>query len=510
MITENKKRKNQAIVMRATILKFLFPIGVLLVISFFTNHTLGWAADLTYQVLKTKKPQKVELVAGTSVVIEVPIAIKRASIANTEVADTRVLSNKHVYVIGKTIGVTNLTLWDKKNGRVFAVLDLNVRPDVSRLKAHLHKVLPGEKNVSVSAAHDSLTIWGTVSGPVIVQQVLDIAEPYAPKKIVNLLTVGGVQQVMLEVRIAEMSRELSKRLGFNWTSLNSAGDGIFVNKLNNLAQIVPSDAAVISPLVPGNISPFGLALNQAVNVVLRFQTGSITTTGFIDALKQSGLVKILAEPTLVALNGQEASFLAGGEFPFPVPQNFNTTTIKFKKFGVGLSFRPTILGNNRISIEVAPEVSELDFQNAITIQGFTIPSITTRRVKTVVELKDGQSFAIGGLIRENVREQISKFPLLGDIPILGALFRSSSFLKSETELVIIVTVHIIKSLDVVKQTVPTDFFVEPSDYEFFIEGKMEGPRQSRDGKASVTSLRKPSTKRTTTVGLDGEFGHIWP
>ena len=133
--------------MRATILKFLFPIGVLLVISFFTNHTLGWAADLTYQVFKTKKPQKVELVAGTSVVIEVPIAIKRASIANTEIADTRVLSNKHVYVIGKSIGVTNLTLWDKKNGRVFAVLDLNVRPDVSRLKAHLHKVLPGKMSV---------------------------------------------------------------------------------------------------------------------------------------------------------------------------------------------------------------------------------------------------------------------------------------------------------------------------------------------------------------------------
>jgi pilus assembly protein CpaC len=298
-------------------------------------------------------------------------------------------------------------------------------------------------------------------------------------------------------------------LGFNWTGLNRDGTGIFMNKMNNLAQVVRPTQAQIGPNPPSDISPFGLALNQVVNGIIRFQTGNITMTGFIDALKQNNLVQVLAEPTLVALNGQEANFLAGGEFPFPVPQSFAVTTIKFKKFGVGLSFRPTVLGENQISVEVSPEVSELDYRNAVEVNGFSIPSITTRRAKTVLELKDGQSFAIGGLIRDNVREQISKFPVLGDVPVLGPLFRSSSFLKSETELVIIVTVHMVKPLNVVKQTDPTQFFVEPNDYEFYMEGKMEGVRQSVYGKSSVTSLARPSNN-LSAVGLDGDFGHIWP
>ena len=238
---------------------------------------------------------------------------------------------------------------------------------------------------------------------------------------------------------------------------------------------------------------FATTIGAAINALFRLQTGGVTLTSFIDALKEDGLVKILAKPTLVTLSGQEASFLAGGEFPIPVPQREDTITIEFRTFGVGLSFTPTVLSDRQISLRVAPEVSELDFANAVSLSGFVVPALTTRRVSTVVELADGQSFAIAGLLDESVRESISRFPVLGDIPILGALFRSVSFQKSETELVIIVTPHLVKPVDVAQQPLPTDAFIEPNDVEFLLLGKLEG---SHKGGASGK--------------LDGQFGYIMP
>ncbi len=217
---------------------------------------------------------------------------------------------------------------------------------------------------------------------------------------------------------------------------------------------------------------FATTIGSAINALFRLQTGGVTLTSFIDALREDGLVKILAKPTLVTLSGQEASFLAGGEFPIPVPQREDTITIEFRTFGVGLSFTPTVLSDRQISLRVAPEVSELDFANAVSFSGFVVPALTTRRVSTVVELADGQSFAIAGLLDESVRESISRFPVLGDIPILGALFRSVSFQKSETELVIIVTPHLVKPVDVAQQPLPTDAFIEPNDVEFLLLGKL--------------------------------------
>ena len=214
-------------------------------------------------------------------------------------------------------------------------------------------------------------------------------------------------------------------------------------------------------------------------------------------------MKILAEPTLVALSGQEASFLAGGEFPIPVPQALGVISIRFKQFWASLTFTPTVLANNKISIAVAPEVSDLDFTNAINIQGFLIPAITTRRASSVVELDDGQSFAIAGLLRDTVRQQISKFPFLGDIPILGALFRSSRFQKDETELVIIATPRLVKPLDMAKQTLPTSQYIEPSDFDFYLMGQMEGSDRNR--------VRRTVSQQTPKDGgFEGEFGHTIP
>ncbi|MCZ6799093.1 MAG: type II and III secretion system protein family protein, partial [Nitrospirae bacterium] len=235
-----------------------------------------------------------------------------------------------------------------------------------------------------------------------------------------------------------------------------------------------------------------------------------------------------AEPTLVSISGQEASFLAGGEFPVPIPQSFGVTTIKFKEFGVSLKFNPTVLSGGNILLKIAPEVSELDFSNGVSFEGFAIPALLTRRVETIIELKDGQSFAIAGLLQENIREAIAKYPLLGDIPILGSLFRSTSFQKNETELIIIVTPHLVKPLDMKKQTLPTDAYLEPNDFEFMLMGYMEGVRRSPSQKSGLPPQNRAGMKKSVKErvsasstaslpplesiggGLEGQFGHLAP
>ena len=306
---------------------------------------------------------------------------------------------------------------------------------------------------------------------------------------VNLLEVGGIHQVMLEVRVAEMKRSIANQLGINFGG--SSGNSSFgISTLGGLTQIVkPSDAMML-------LGPIGLLVSPAVNALFKFSTGSVDWTGFIDALNEDGLAKVLAKPTLITLSGQTATFLAGGEYPVPIPQGLGTVAIEFKQFGVSLAFTPTVLSPEKISIQVAPEVSELDFSVAQRLEGFIIPGLTTRKTSTVVQLGDGQSFAIAGLIQESVKENISKVPFLGDIPILGALFKSSQFQKNETELVIIATPHIVKPIDMASQSLPGDHFIEPNYSEFFLEGLFEG-RQKND---------PPPVKGE----MDGDFGYSIP
>jgi len=455
----------------------------------------GVGAQGMVESVVASEVERFELGVGKSKVVDLTTPIKRASLANPEVADTVVLSPKQIYLTGKSAGVTTLTLW-KENGELFSAFDITVSPDLSQLREQLHKILPDEKDIMVTATHDHLTLSGTISNLARQSRALEIAEPYAPKKVVNLLQVGGAQQVMLEVRVAEMDRNLIRRIGVNMAGADKAGN-FGVTALNSITDLTGSGNTAGGPL--------SQLVTGAVNALVRFQTGDITWTGFIDALKQEDVLKVLAKPTLVAVSGQEAQFLSGGEFPFPVPQAFGVVTIQYKKFGVGLSFTPTVLTNNRISMAVSPEVSELDFANALQIQGFTIPTIATRRATTVVELADGQSFAIAGLLRDNVRETVAKFPVLGDIPVLGALFRSSRYTKNQTELVIIVTPHYVKPMDVAQQALPTDTFIEPNDWEFYLMGWTDGlgyapqAKQARDGRHAET---------TVSHRLDGEFGHM--
>jgi pilus assembly protein CpaC len=467
---------------RLTLSMFL---AFLVVFILFILLSLRVSIAVETEILDARDAQRLQLVVGKSVILKVSKPVKRVSVANPGIADFVLVSPFEIYVTGKAAGITNLTLW--KNKSVVAVYDLEVAYDISRLKEKLHDILPEEGDIRVLATHDSITLSGKVSSAENLSQVLAVSRAFAPEgKIHNLVEVAGVHQVMLEVRVAEMQRSLIRKLGFNFSYLSPSGN-FGISRLGGLVGLTEQLPAA---------APFGLEVSQTVNALFRFNSKGTQWTWFIDALKQEGLLKILAEPTLIAQSGQNAYFLAGGEFPVPVPQGLGTVAIEYKPFGVGLTFTPTVLSDNRINVKVAPEVSEVDFSNAVQFQGFFVPGLNTRKAETTIELSDGHSFAIAGLLRNTVRDVMDKYPVLGDIPILGALFRSRSFQKNETELVIIVTPHLVKPLDMAKQSLPTDFYKEPNDLEFYLLGLMEG--------------REANPSSPVKGQLDGEFGHSTP
>jgi pilus assembly protein CpaC len=456
-------------------------IGIIFVLVLAISGAYATDAVAAAQV----ETKRIELVSGKSVILRTESAVKRISIANPEIADFNLLSPTEIYLTGKAAGTTNLTMW--QDGRLTAVYDLVVSYDVSKLKQQMQEMLPAERDLRIAAANDALTLSGKVTNAAALNQAVAMAKAYAPEgKVANLVEVGGVHQVMLEVRVAEMSKSITKRLGINFAY--TKGNDFGVSLLGGLAEVVsPQDAVIFS-------DPLGFLYSPSVNALFRFDKNGRTWTGFVDALQEDGLIKVLAEPNLVTLSGQTATFLAGGEFPIPVPQGDGDITIDYKQYGVGLNFTPVVLSKDKISIKVAPEVSDLDFSVAVRFGGYVVPGLRVRRTATTVELGDGQSFAIAGLLRENVRSVVSKFPLLGDIPIIGALFQSKAFQKEETELVIIVTPHLVKPLDMAKQTLPTDFYVEPNDAEFYLLSWMEGSGS-------------PKTKKGA---MEGDFGHSMP
>jgi pilus assembly protein CpaC len=440
------------------------------------------------------KGRKINLDAGKSIIIRSEVPIVRVSSADDKVATVTGLSPTQVYVTGKASGVTNITLWQAED-KVAAVYDVEVSPDVSSIKEKIQRLFPEEKGLRISASHDSLTLAGTVSSTAVLSQALALAEAYAPeKKVINMARVSGVHQIMLEVRVAEMDRTLTKNLTINFVSAvkGSIGAGL----LQNLATLPATPISVGTPLLGA------LPLSFAPNTNALFQIGGSKTnvTAFLDALKEDGLVKVLAEPTLMALSGQTATFLAGGEFPVPIPQGLGTVAIQYKEYGVQLSFTPTVLDDNRISMLVSPKVSELDYSTAVTIAGVSVPGLTERGISTVIELGDGQSFAIAGLLQDNITETIAKYPYLGDVPVLGTLFRSSAFQRKETELIVIATPHLVKPIDLRNQPLPTDRYVEPSDTDFFLKGLLQGCE-----KASP-----PPICQDGNAGLEGDFGHALP
>ncbi len=455
----------------------------------------AFGADLLERVKNQEITQVLRLRVGHSKVLRSAFAITRISVADPEIADIILISEKEVYVNGLAPGVTNLSLWGKSR---FTTATVTVEADVSLLKEKLHQILPKEK-IGVESAGDSVVLSGEVSGPIAQDTAISLAAPFAGgkrEKVINLLHVGGVQQVMCEVRLAEVSRSILDRMGINTTIASPSGNfGV-----TNVAA--SSVAAVVSSLTNHAFAAASAPSNFVGGA--GFKAGGLLWTMFFDVLKQKNLGRVLAEPNLVTTSGTEASFLAGGEYPIPVPQSGvgggTTITIDYKKFGVMLAFTPTVLDEGKIAMKVSPEVSSIDPTLSIAyIPGSTtaVPGLRVRRLSTHLEVKDGQTFAMAGLLDDEDRNVISKVPLVGDVPILGNLFRSSNWQKQQTELVVLVTPHIAKPLAPNAARLPTDKWAAPSDAEMYLLGL----DQARPKRAETLQATPPSQQLPQGFGM---------
>ncbi len=454
------------------------------------------AAHLLERVKNQEINQVVRLKVGHSKVFKTPFTLKRISVADPDIADIILISEREVYVNGLAPGVTNISMWGKTR---FTSTSVMVEADLTLLKEKLHQVLPQEK-IGAEAAGDSIVLSGEVSGPVAQSTAIALALPYAggkKDKVVNLMHVGGVQQVMLEVRVAEINRLVAERIGVNFNAL-APGGNFGVNQINNLASV--SDLARVFTGVTRSSSTtsFTQMLTPALTAMGGWTAAGTLWTVFLDLLKQQNLGRVLAEPNLVTTSGQKASFLAGGEFPIPVPQSgiggAATITIDWKKYGVQLEFTPTVLNEGKIAVKVHPIVSELDYTNSLTTDNYVVPGLRTREMDTHVEVKDGQTFSIAGLLSDTSRNVINKFPVLGDIPILGVLFRSTNYQKNETELVTLVTPHLVKPMAPGAARLPTDKWIEPTDIDTYLLGLEQG-------------RTKPTPRPAPAAPLPPGFGH---
>ena len=425
------------------------------------SPSLVLAAEIS-QIKKDGSRSGIQLALGKSRLYQYSESIVRVSVADAAIADVMVMNPKQIYLIGKKVGSTNVFIWHKDDK--LSSLDVSVGIDAGSVQGLLEQLLPTEKNLRVSSAGDSLVLTGQLTDSSKVQQAVLIAQEFTEKKVLNMTTTGHLPQVLLEVKIAEVDKTVADSIG-----LQAQGSNFSFNMLN------------------GTVAPIGFAASASGTI------GSVKT--WLQAQINSGLIKILAEPNIMAISGQDGEFLSGGIVYLPIVQSSgtggNVITLQPQNYGVGVKFTPTVLAEGRINLKVSPQVSEVQSQGITVTAGSSttvFPSITTRQASTTVQLYDGQSFAIGGLIKNNVVEIISAFPGLANIPIIGALFRSSSFKADRSELLIVVTPHIVNPLNQ-RPGLPTDKIIQPTATEFFIEGKLEGaPKEATE--KNDTSIEK--------------------
>ena len=445
----------------------------------------------------------------------------KALIGNPDIADIVPISDTSVYVLGKKTGTTSLTLYNRD--KLIAVVDVVVGPDVTTLKRQLSDLLPADE-ISASMSNDSVVLEGMVRSAVDADRAMQIAETYAPGKVVNLLSLGSSQQVMLEVRFAEVKRSALAQIGVNWDILGDTGklNGAIGNGVHTSPLVDTATGAVTgSQLLHG-------AITDSFAIISRtFRAFGANFNVTLDALERKGAITTLAEPTLVALSGETASFLAGGEFPVPVVQNVGgdatnaaAFTVEWKPFGVSLAFTPTVLSDGVINMVVAPEVSSIDPTASITVNNLTIPGLQTRRAKTTLEIRDGESFAMAGLLRKDFQDTVRQIPLLGSIPIIGALFRSTGFQHEQTELVIIVTPHLVRPVPAGTLKAPTDRVGPPNEADLLINGRTDTgvppaarpfvtpaplppppPPPVAGGSGGMAQAKQPS-------GFEKDYGHV--
>jgi pilus assembly protein CpaC len=399
------------------------------------------AASQTQAPTAEEGPAPLRVMVGKSLLINTTDKLKRVSVTDPEIADAIVVTATQVLVHGRSPGEVSLLIWDQfERSRSF---DLRVDVDVTSAREEIKRIFSDEQ-IDLSASRSAIVLSGHVTSEDVAKHAGMVAAAYS-KNVINVLTFGpvGAQEVLLEVKFAEVDRTAVTQLGLNVFS-NGTGNTIGTSSTGQFGGFQTGNAGTggTSSTGTGSGTSPTINFNQPLNLFL-FRS-DINLGALIQALQQKNLLEILAEPNLIAVNGKEASFLAGGEFPFPIVQpgqGFTAVTIQFREFGVKLKFTPVIMPNNNIHLQVVPEVSQLDFTNALTISGFTVPALSTRRAQTEFEVQDGQSFVIAGLMDNRVTDQYSKVPGLGDIPVLGNLFRSKNMQKSTTELVVLCTVH---------------------------------------------------------------------
>jgi pilus assembly protein CpaC len=392
----------------------------------------------------------INVALGNSHVVSHPVVIRRVSIANPAVADAVPVSSQEILVNGKASGTTTLLLWDNAGGR--RMYQVHVSPDAETLQQDLNNLFPGD-SIAVQSTGGSVILTGRVSQQLTSERAAAITAGFlgvesSDPSIVNHISVPDPGQVLLQVRFAEVSRTAIEKAGIN---LLYIGDNYSAGTSTG-RPTAPTGNLPVGGDIASDVSQ---TFSDALNIFLIDRRNGIGA--FIQALKSNGLFRSLAEPNLLAVHGEEASFLAGGEFPYPVVQggsNVGAVTIQWREYGIRLNFTPTIQPSGNIRLHVAPEVSTLDFANGLTLQGFNIPSILARRAETEIELADGQTFAIAGLIDNSILEDIDKIPVLGDIPILGSLFRSKELRQNKSELLVLVTPRLVQPLDVAPE-VPT-------------------------------------------------------
>jgi pilus assembly protein CpaC len=391
------------------------------------------------------------VMVGKSLLINTTERLRRVSVTDDVVADAIVVTPTQILVHGRAAGEVSLLIWDElERSRSF---DLRVDVDVSTAAEEEKRVFPDEQ-ITVSPSRSAIVLSGHVSTEDVSKRAGMIAEAYS-KNVVNVLTFGpvGAQEVLLEVKFAEVDRSAVTQLGINIFDLGK-GNTVALSQTGQFGSLQVHNTAQTTTTTGNSTTTTTTATPPTINISdflnLFIARTDIPIGAVIKALQQKNLLQILAEPNLIAVNGKEASFLAGGEFPFPIVQpgaGFTAVTISFKEFGVQLKFTPVIMPNGNIHLKVAPSVSALDFANALTISGFTVPALSTRKAETEFELKDGQSFVIAGLIDNRVTDLYNKVPGLGDIPILGNFFRSKSAQRSNSELMVLCTAHRISASD---------------------------------------------------------------
>jgi len=444
----------------------------------------------TLTVMQGEVSSALQVPMNRAVVVESDAPFAELSIANPGIADISTLSDRTIYVLGKAPGRTTLTLLGP-DGRLITNVEVQVTPDVGEFKERLRQILPGE-NIEVRTANDGIVLSGVVSSIERLDRALDLANRYAPDRVSNLMVVGGTQQVMLKVRFAEVQRSVLKTL--NGGLVADDGRNAFGGGSGTIDVAAPPPGETFGTLASVlNVNPA-----SAGQVTGSFDIGGLAFNVLLESLESKDLVRTLAEPNLTALSGQEASFLAGGEYPIPVVDEDGGISVEYKPFGVQLSFIPRVVDGHRINLELNAAVSSLNPDATVTNGGFSINSFSRRETITTVEMLDGQSFAIAGLLQDDFSDAVQQIPWLSDIPVLGALFRSASYEREQSELVIIITPHLVTPVHGEALALPTDRVRAPSESELFLTGKTARTSMPRTGAAAEVAKQD----------FSGSYGYV--